>query len=367
MRPPVHGQATAMGVKAHVLHSRLLSAEDYHVLLGSNSIAEIADLLKSAEAYREVMATLPPSQVHRIDLEGAVRSSIMADAAAFLYYLNGARRAVFDDWLSLYETENLKSIFRWIRSRRLERDQLRQRLYPSPGSKVPYDLLLNARDFGEALEALRETKYYKPIASSIKRLKEGEESLFSLELALDNFIEMSLYRDMQDLPAAEQTLLRSFFGARVDLQNIYNLVRCLLYYKMTLEEMLSRMLPVKFKIKTHDLRNIAKGATWEERLNRLAQLSPVYAEIFGGALDKRDYDLALEIYIKRFNYMKALSIFNTGPPGFHTAMAYFLLKSYEVDDVIRMIEDVRYDYDRRGAAQHLIRPIPATGGELAWR
>lgn len=362
-----HGEAIAMGVKSHVLYSRLLKGEDYHDLLASGSIAEIAGLLKTTEAYRTMMETLPPSQTHRVDLESAVRNSIMTDAESFIPYLNGARQAVFDDWLSLYEAENLKSVFRWIRSRRLDRDQLRLRLYPVPGSTVPYDLLLNSRDFTEALEALRETKYYRPIIAPVKRLNEGEESLFSLELAIDNFIEMRLYKDLQKLGASELALLHPFFGSRTDLINIYNLIRCLLYYRMSLEETLSRMLPVKYKIKTHHLREIAKGITWEDRLYKLAEFSPVYADIFSGALKEKDFDLAMEMSMKRFYYLKTLAIFHTGSPGFHTAMAYFLLKSYEVDDVIRMIEDVRYDYDRSSATRKLIRSVAETGGEQAWR
>lgn len=360
------GESAAMGVKAHVLYSRLLTVEDYFVLLSSNSTAEIADALKSTEAYRGAMKTLPPAQVHRIDLEGAVRGSIMKDAESFLYYLGGARRNVFNDWLDWHDTENLKSVLRWIRSRRLDREQMRQRLYPAPGSKVPYELLLNSKNFAEAHEALRDTKYYKAIASPIKRLGEGEESLFSLELALDNLIESNLYKDMQKLDAQEHALLRPFFGTRVDLLNIYNLVRCLFYYNMSLEETLSRMLPVKYKIRTRHLREIAKGPSWEERLDRLEEISPVYAKVFAEAMGHEDYELALEMSIKRFNYLKALAIFHTDPPGFHTAIAYFLLKSYEVGDIIRIIEDVRYDYDRRSAAQHMIRPIPAAGGDSAW-
>lgn len=364
---PSGGEAVAMGVKARVLYSRLLSDEDYNVLLHSDSISGIAGILKTTEAYKDQMSLLPPARVHRIDLENAVRSSILNAAESFLPYLGGARRALFDDWLNWYETENLKSIFRWIRSRRLDREQMKQRLYPVPGSKVSYDLLLNSKNFDEVLEALSGTKYYKPIKAAVKRLTEGEESLFSLELALDNFVEMSIYRDMRKLEPGERGLLRPFFGTRVDLINLYNLVRCLLYYRMSLEETLSRMLPVKYMIKTSDLRSVAKGATWEERLDRLENISPVYAKVFSEAWQKTNFELSLERSVSRFSYFKALTVFHTGSPGFHTAMAFFLLKSYEVSDIIKIIEDVRYDYDRRNAARYLIRPITVTGGEPAWR
>lgn len=363
---PKPGETVAMGVKARVLCGRLLTDDDYNVLLSCDSIARAADVLRETKGYREPMSALPP-RIHRIELEGALRSSILNEAGGFLPYLGGARRAFFDSWLDWYEAENIKSIFRWIRSRRLDRDQMKQRLYAVPGSKVSHDLLLDSVSFEEAHEALRGTKYYDLTAAAVKRMTQGEESLFSLELAFDNLCETQLYKNLHQLDSDEYALLRPYFGSHVDLLNLYNLLRCLLYYRMPLEETLSRLLPVKHTIKTRHLRDIAKRATWDERLARLASISSAYSEIFSNALQKPDFELALEMSIKRFSYFKALAILRKGSPGFHTAMAYFLLKSYEIDDIIRIIEDVRYDYDRRSAAQYLTRPIKITGGEPAWR
>ena len=360
------GQATSIGVKSHVLFSKLLTSEEYWALLNLNSISEIADFLKQTEGYKEHLETLPPAKVHRVDLENAVRSSILAEATSFLYYLSGPRRQLFINWLGWYEAEHLKSIFRWIRTKRLDRDEMRKRLFIVPGSKLSYGLLLNSRDYNEVLEALKDTQYHKVLIEPVKRLINGDESLFSLELAIDNLVESSLYNDLKSLPKDEQKLLEPLFGTRIDLLNLYHFHRCVWYYHMTLEETLSRMLPVKYKVKTHHLRDMSKGTTWEERINRLEASFPVYAGIFRSALEQEDRELALEMSIKRYNYLKALAIFQKGPPAFHTAISYFVLKSHELDDVIRVIEDVRYDYDRRNAANYLIRPI-ITGGEPKWQ
>ena len=361
-----HGQNTAIGVKAHVLYSQLLNAEEYWALLNLHSTGEIADFLKQTEGYKEHLETLPPAKVHRVDLENAVRSAVLSEAASFLSYLSGARRQVFTDWLGWYESEQLKSIFRWISSRRISRDEMRQRLYSIPGSKVSYENLLNSRDYSEALEALKDTRYYKAIQEPVRRLINGEESLFSLEIAIDNLVETQLYCDLKKIEDKEHRLLEPLFGTRIDLLNLYHFHRCTWYYNMTMEETLSRMLPVKYKIKTHHLRDMAKGATLEERLERVRVLYPAYARIFQDAIGQPDGELILEMSIKRYNYLKALSIFQKGEPGFHTALSYFVLKSHEVDDVIRIIEDVRYDLDRRNAVAYLIRPIIG-GGEPLWQ
>ncbi len=364
--PISQGQAIAIGVKSHVLFSHLLNANEYWALLNLKSTAEIADFLKQMEGYKEHLETLPPLKVHRIDLENAVRSSILSEATAFLSYLADPTRKLFIDWFSRYESESLKSIFRWIRSKRLDREEMRSLLFSIPGSKLSYEALLKCRDYNEALEALRDTKYYDAVCEPVKRLIAGEESLFSLELAIDNLVETELYNDLKKMSGADQKLLEPMFGSRIDLLNLYHFHRCNWYYHMTLEETLSRMLPVKYKVKTRHLRDMAKGTTWEERFDRLEGSFPVYAMIFRDALKKQDKELSLEMSIKRYNYLKALSIFQKGTPGFHTAMSYFILKAHEVDDVIRIIEDVRYDIDRRTAATYLVKPI-ISGGEPTWQ
>ncbi|KEJ93504.1 V-type ATPase subunit [Synergistes jonesii] len=362
-----HGPATALGVKAHVLYSQLLKADEYWALLDLNSTAEIAAFLKHTEGYKDRLETLIPEKAHRVALENALRSSVLREAETFLFYLQGAPRKFFIDWLSWYEAEHLKSVFRWLRSKRADRDSLREHLFHVPGSQLPYETLLNCRNYNELLEALNGTKYYSVLREPVRRIMNGESALFQLELAIDNLVETALYNDIKSLPTKERTVLAPLFGSRVDLLNLYNLHRCAWYYKMTVEETITRMLPVRYKVKTHHMREMARDLMpQEERLRMLETLFPVYGKIFRDALERDDKELALEMSIKRFNYLKALAILRSGVPGFHTAIAYFILKDHEISDIIRMIEDVRYDYDRRSAAQYLIRPI-LTGGETAWQ
>lgn len=364
--PFSNGSATALGVKAHVLHSQLLKPDEYWALLGLKSTTEIASFLKQTAGYKDKFETLVPANVHRIDLENALRSSVLAEAESFLFYLLGVWREFFLDWLNWHEAEQLKSIFRWIRSKRLDRDEMRRRLYRVPCSKLPYEALLNSRDYKEALDALADTQYYAVLREPVRRLLNGEKSLFSLEFAIDNLVETKLYGDINKLPSQERKILEPLFGERLDLLNLYYFHRCICYYNMTIEETISRMLPVKHKVKPSHLRILAKGATQEERIETMAEYFPAYAKIFSDAMNEDDKELALDMSIDRYIYLKAYSVLKNGVPGFHTSIAYFMLKTYEVADIIRVVEDVRYNYDRNVAIKYLIRPI-FNGGERTWQ
>lgn len=356
-----------MGVKAHVLYSRILKEETFWGLLSCDSVAEITDQLKSTEGYGPHLETLPPREIHRHDLEYALKTSLLTEANSFLLHFNGTRDAFFRAWVAWYEAENLKNIFRHVMSGNTDRERLRRRLFQIPGTNLSYDALLMARNFGEIGEALRGSVFYRVLIEPLKRLVTGEEkSLFPLEMAVDNLVENVLHKSMLRLENAERRLLMPIFGARIDLLNIYVIYRALTFYHMSPEETLNRILPVRHKIQLSLLRRLCRSETFEASLEILEEISPAYAGIFKNSLQQPEPQLALERNINRFLYLQSLRVYRTGSPGFHTAISYFLLREFEIKDLIKIIEDVRYDYDRRHALSYLTRPI-LSGGDVSWQ
>jgi len=360
------GECLSLGVKARVLYSRLLTESDYWMLLGSDTVAEIAAKLRAKEAYRGQIALLP-QEVRRYDLEAAIKMNLLAQAKTFLIHFSNPRDGFFRAWISLYEAENLKSIFRNIAAGRTDREALRRRLYTIPGTKVAYDNLLAARNFTELAEALRPSPYGRALSDPLKRLGTGEEkTLFPLEMACDSFVEMLLYRWMKKLEPREREALMPIFGTRIDLLNIYILYRSLVFYNMTPEETLNRLLPARYRITIKFLREAARARTYEALAGMLEERFPDYASVLTGSLTQDEPQLAMERNIKRRLMAQALRVYSHGAPGFHTAMSYFVIKQYEIEDLIRIIEDVRYGYDRKHAAAYLIKEILA-GGDAEWQ
>ncbi|MDR3076995.1 MAG: V-type ATPase subunit [Synergistaceae bacterium] len=356
----------AVGVKAHVLYSRLLSADDYWNLLSSDTVTEIGQKLRDT-SYGDALETMP-REPHRHDLEAAVKNTLVAQAENFLFHISSPRDKFFKALLYRQESDNLKSIFRYMASGRANRDELRRRLYISKQSRISYDNVLSARDFMELADALRNTQYYKVLAEPLRRLHTGEEhSLFPLEMALDISIELAQYKALKKLERAERDRLLPIFGVRADLFNLYLLYRAMEFYDMTPEETLNRLLPVRFRVTMPILREFARAESGVAIADMLKNRFPQYAELFASALDDEYPDLSMERNIKRYLYLQAARVFGGGPPGFHTAVSYYVLKEFEIADIIRIIEYVRYAHDRRDAAEYLTRPITAAGGESEWQ
>jgi V/A-type H+-transporting ATPase subunit C len=360
------GERVSIGVKARVLYSRLLTSNDYWSLLESETVTEVVGKLRST-AYGDFLSTLP-EEPHRHEIEEAVKSSLINQAENFIIHFSSPRDRFFHAWFACYEAENLKSIFRYIRAGRTsERDDLRRRLYSIKTSKVSFENVLLAKNFSEVADALRGTRFYRVLKDPLSRLSTGEErSLFPLEMALDSFVEITLFKALKKLDPSEREMLLPIFGTRIDLYNIYLLYRSMVFYDMTPEETLNRLLPARYRVSLAILREAARLKSYEDMIEKMKERFPVYAQLLVDAVGDAAPQLALERNIKRYIYMQAKKVFNSAPPGFHTAMSYFVMRNFEIGDIIHVIEVVRYGYDRWKAAAYLVTPV-VLGGEIEWQ
>jgi V/A-type H+-transporting ATPase subunit C len=359
------GERISIGVKARVLYSRLLSADDYLMLLDSESVAQALEKLKST-AYGEFLASLT-SESHRHEIESAVKSTLIRQAENFMVHLGNPRDKLFKAWFSLYEAENLKSIFRNLMGGRTSRDDLRRRLYPITATKISFEKVLLSKSFSDVADALRGTRFYKVLAEPLRRLASGDESsLFPVEMALDSFVESTLFKALGRFEPEERNVLLPIFGTRVDSYNLYTLYRAMIFYDLTPEETLNRLLPVRYRISLSILREAVRFESFDVLAAFIKERFPVYSQLLEGVEKAEEAQLVLERNFKRYIYMQARSVFISGSPDFHTAMAYFILRNSEIADITRVIESVRYGYDRRKAAAYLVTPV-VSGGESEWR
>jgi V/A-type H+-transporting ATPase subunit C len=359
------GERVSVGVKARVLYSRLLSEDDYLMLLDSETVARALEKLKST-AYGEFLVSLT-NESHRHEIESAVKSTLISQAERFMVHLGTPRNNLFTAWFSLYEAENLKSIFRNIMSGRTSKDDLRRRLYPIKATKISFEKVLLAKNFSDVAEILRDTRFYKVLAEPLRSLSHGgERSLFPLEMALDAFVESAIFKALHKFEPAERAVLMPIFGTRVDLHNLYTLYRAMLFYDLTPEETLNRLLPVRYRISVSALREAVRLKSFDDLRAFIKEGFPVYSQLIEDVSADEEAQLLIERNFKRYIYMQARKIFVAGSPDFHTAIAYFILRNSEILDITRVIESVRYGYDRRKAAAYLVTPV-VSGGESEWR
>jgi len=356
-----------MAVRAHAHYSYMLSADEYWTMLNLKTIAEIAEFLKGTKAYSRPLSKLTPSTTHRTMLENNLRSTLFYEMEQFLGNLeNEGEYKFFLCMMRRFESDHLKNIFRRNKGHDLEREVLYAFLKHIPGSDVPYSRLIDSANYEELLSCLSNTPYYEVLKEPVEKLTNGEtESLFETETAIDHYVETGVFNSLKLLCKTDREYLLPIFGSRIDMYNIYNLYRCIHYYSMTTDDIMSALIPVYYRINPDDLRAIAEAETEDMRVEILKKKFACYSKYFETDALSQDRELVTETQLQRACYIACQKAFKSGTPGFHTSICYFMMRLYEIKDLVKIIEAVRYGCTAVDAAKYLIRPV-LDGGASKW-
>jgi V/A-type H+-transporting ATPase subunit C len=166
-----------------------------------------------------------------LELEGLVKGEVQAIVFAL------AER---------FEIDNLKNALRlWfdarIRGRRIDTAVgylIRDRIHRD----LDLDAIVNAASLEEAGSTLAGTPYAAPVAERAAQVVQ-DQSLFSIEIALDHLFYLQLLAAVGGLEARDRAIARRMIGAEIDLQNINWLVRFKGFYKLSQEQALAFAIP----------------------------------------------------------------------------------------------------------------------------
>jgi len=355
------GEETAAGTRARTLFSRLLTDREYWELLDCDSVGEILGRLRNTDGYARTLEALS-ADTHRSELEAHLEGISFAEARRLLTSVTSTRRGWLEAWAGLYDAETLNRVIRKVFSGKEGAGGLEQRFRSVPGSSLPEKELLAAGSFGQILEALRDTPWFRILQEPLKAALAGGGNLFSAEMAVDTLALTRLVRTSRTLAPSGKGTLYDLFGTLADLQNISWTIRGLHYFGMGFEEMINRLLPVRYRLSFDTLRKLGRSRDLDELWDHLGRTP--YSHLFGSRPITES--MALEKRIKNHLWNKAFGILRKGTPSFAALGAYLFLRDQEIRDIKMIIEDVRYDFNRRDAALFLARPL-IRGGETSWR
>lgn len=355
------GERVSAGVFSHVLYAKLLKDEEMWQILMCDDVPEILEQLAKTLGYKDAVKFIRPEDEGRVQLESRLKIIPLEQAKTFLRTMRGKYKHFLVAWIKRYEASALKRTLRYLMTRRGNRENLRMWLLSLGDTSLPFDLLLSSRDFSDAFEALKGTIYEKPLKEPLKRLASGEENMFHVEMAIDTTTMTNLFDAAYALPYLERRSVLKIIGLYVDLTNVMWIYRGLRFYDLTPEQRLAQLLPRRYKFTRSALRALARSSDVDDFWGNLE--TSVYGNLFEHPYSKSD--ISFERDCKRAIREAARRVFRAGRVDFATVIAYLTLLEYEIGDLCTIIEDVRYDYDRRQAALYLIRPL-IPEGEIKW-
>ncbi len=324
-------------VRVRVQYSRLLTPQRLQELMQvENFEALLSSLLDTAYApYLEKVdrSLLTPRRVVY-----QLRCRLAASYEKLIKFTPDPGHQLLMQLWSLYEVDNLKATLRGIE----HQSSWEQVLYLlSPGEKywtVTFDKLqdmMRSDDIATALEVLRGTLYYEPLAHALNRYQD-EESLFPLEAALDLDYYRELWKSMQQLTGNDRQQALRLIGPVIDKDNLLGAIRYRIYHRMSTQEIINYTLPFGYRVQDAHIRAIAAG----EDIG--AVVRGIYPRLLLAAVDFEAAPglalRALEVELNRQIVRRCRIVFRGAPFHIGLPVAYLLLHEHEIENLTALIE-----------------------------
>ncbi len=327
---------SAVITKLRAMYSRLLKYDDYVALSNMTSVGEVVHYLKEAPGYAALLADVNEATVHRGTLEHLFSGDIIKDAEKLASMLGEKEKRVLKLFLSKYEIDIVKRAVRSAskgggdKVAAADAAELEAHKIISEGLDV--EKCFSASNLRELEVALSGTEY----AEIISRFPVYEaRTAIDIGTALDELYFSRLQKGAkQYLSGGDSRAVNEFLSAEVSVFNILWIYRYKKYYDMSVDEIINHLIPNKQGLGKAKVLELA-SADLKDYTELVQNLR--YRDIFKDA-DERDWDKRFAAYLYKM-YHRQL---RNDSYSFSTVLAYLYLKEMDINNIITVVEGVRY-------------------------
>ena len=326
--------------KVKAMRSKLFTRDEYEHILEMNTVAEMAEYLKSHSGYEKVFENTEIAGIHRETVEHGIMYSIYSDFNKLYRFVGLNQRKYLKLHLMKYEVELIKKAMRKSSTEYISEGQNKFiKEFFAKYSKVNFHELFQAKDIGQIVRSLEGTIYYEPLKLMMDA---GETKLFDYELALDMFYFKYVWKKRRvNFSGSELRCFSDSLGTEADLLNLIWIYRAKAIYKMTQSETAALVIPVYHRIKKPYIGKLIEINDVKELIGEIGRCpygKHFTPEVFKNKeLDKVSKKLIKKAYNKYYRLE---------PYSMAVISGYLKEKKDETDKLITILECIRYGYPK---------------------
>jgi len=326
--------------------SKLLPQETVTALARAPSLVEAAQLLR-ATAFADIDSVYTATG----DLKMAELALQERELALFVEverYLSGAPLDFVLALAARFEIEILKNILRlWfdrvvrgrdiqVRSGYILRRQLTH--------KLDVDALLGAPDV-EGLAVLLEGTPYAAIVREHGQRVSVDQSLFSVEVALDKLYYSQLLAKTDAMDVRDRGVARRLVGVEIDMANIGWIVRLKSFYDLPVERALRSIIPSGWSVDEKTARAAYASQNVKQMLDAILQssYSGLKSLLSTEAVDSAGRLALVERVLEEIVLYEVRHVLGGYPFSIGIVLAYFVLKQSEIRKIVTILNAKYYD------------------------
>ena len=311
----------SVNAKLKAMYSKKLKKEDLEDLMKQEHIKDAIIILKSKLNNLEDLS----NDAKRIELENALDKFIIDDMKKIDKYLHGNNKEIWEKYILKYKIQVIK--------------QLYENLITKETQNVQNDLWVDTifTDLKPLLKVRSPEEFIEQIPDQdIKEIFETSKNNFELENRLDKYYFEQFFKVVKEKNKDIENVLKF----KIDLLNILWTYRCHKYYGIVDENILINKF---FKIDIDVLRKVEETSSIDD-LKQILD-STVYRNIIQNDVEKD---------VKRALYKRSKNGFRKDILNLNTVISYFEMIEIEKENIITIIEGIRYKLDGQTIEKKII-------------
>ena len=324
-----------INAKLKAMYANRLTKENINEMIKQNNIKNVVLLLKSkSDIFKN-----SEENIDRLEIEKLLDESLINDILKIKKLLNKEDNKLFDLFLRQYEIKCVKSILRKLYSEDKTNDIIVENVKMWTNTLFNeikgIETIENFDDFFKATERMDHYRF-------IKKYQNHENiNIFEIENEIDKLYFEELYDSIKF-----NKNLKNIVGSEIDLLNIEWIIRIKKFYNFDKQRLLNILIDRYYKIKSSILKNIIEKNSFDDINSILSKT--YYKDIFSS---ENDFEGNTDTYLYKINY----KTFKEDSISLAYIFAYINLVDYENNDIINVVEGIRYNMDKDEIIKRLAR------------
>ena len=329
---------SAVAAKLRAMYGGLLALEDYALLMNKQRVDDVFSWLIENSAYSKILSSINGNTVHRGQMERMFNQALFRDASGISSMLPKNDKRMLEAVLMKRDIQTVKRVIRSIHTG-ISLNFSTADIFSDQEAAV-----LQSRTYGELAVSLQNTPLHKVIRPF---LTDNAASPFAAENALDQYYFTMLMKSTDRyLRGQARKTTKAVLAEEADIRNLLRSYRYRRYYACSGEQMLARLVPNRYQLNPGFWKELADSDSKDFR--RLV-MQTKYKKIFVSQDDADWYREASQTMADQFK-----KHFREQPYTFTAVLAYLFFQKTDIQNVIAIIEGVRYSLEPRDIRRYLI-------------